>query len=158
MYTRPAPAYDSSFKYLFLRPAIRNTSDAISSIATIAKANGHNAAITMPKPAQPFKQAIADDSSESTTKKRKRKMKRKKSTVSNSNHVSTSPISAILRLRTMSTCREMPSCLSTARSQHAPNLAPIPPSQNASFLVPQLLVSLLGYVRYAEDMEATGQG
>ena len=58
----------------------------------------------MPKPAQPFKQAIAEDSLESTTVKRKRK-KKKYSTVSSSNPVNTSPWSAMPRLRTMSTCR-----------------------------------------------------
>ena len=119
-----------------------------------------NQALTMPKPAQSSKQkqeqqAIAEDSLESTTKKRRRRKKR--STVSSSNTVNTSLLPTIPRLRTMSICRESAPYLSTARIQHASNLAPLFVSQYAQFLASRL-ASPLGYIRDAEDMKATGQG
>ena len=113
-----------------------------------------NQAVIMPKPAQPSKQkqeqqAIAEDSLESTTKKRRRRKKK--------SPVNTSLLPTIPRLRAMSTCRESAPYLSTARIQHASNLAPLFVSQHAQLLASRL-ASPLGYIRDAEDMEATGQG
>ncbi len=113
--------------------------------------------VSVPKPAsqEQAQQATAEDSSESTTKKRRRR-KKKKSTVSSSSPVNTSPLSTVPRPCTMSTLRESTSCLSTARIQHAPNLAPILAFQHAQFLA--WLASPLNYIRDAKEMEATGQG
>jgi len=97
----------------------------------------------------------AKDSLESTTKKRRKK--KKKSTVSSSSPVNMSLLSTVPRPRNMSILRELSSCLSTARIQHAPNLAPLSASQHAHFLASRF-ASPLGYIRDAEEMEATGQG
>ena len=105
-----------------------------------------------PQPNQ-AQQTIAEDSLESTTKKRRRR--KKKSTVSSSNPVNTSPLPTIPRLRTMSTCREFTSCLSTARVQYTSNLAPLFASQHTSLFA---LASPLSYIRHAKDMKATDQG
>ena len=110
-------------------------------------------------------QIIAEDSSKSTTKKRRRKKKKK--SIASSSSVDTSQLSAVSRPRTISTLGEPSFSLSTARthasnlaplftSQHTPNLAPLFASQHAHYLA-SWLVSQLGYIRDAEEMEATGQ-
>ena len=80
-----------------------------------------------------------------------------KTAISNNSPVNTSPLSTIPRPCTTSTLRGPAPCLSTARIQHAPNLAPLFASEHAQSLA-SWLTSPLGYIRNAEEMEATGQG
>ena len=116
-------------------------------------------AVIMPKPAQqeqgqkhkPLPQAIAKDNTESTAESTTESI----SPIASSSAVNTSSLSSIPRSCTMSTLRESTFYLSTTRIQHAPNLAPLFASQHTSDFA---LASPLSYIRYAEDMEATGQG
>lgn len=78
------------------------------------------------------------------------------SSISSSSPVDASPLSTLSRSFTMSTLRGSAPCLGTARIQHASNLASILVSQLV-FRLAFRLVSLQWYIRYAEDMGATGQ-
>ena len=108
-----------------------------------------NQAVTMPELVQSSEQkqeqqVIAEDNTESTAESTAESI----SCIASSRPVNTSLLPTIPRLRTMSTCRESAFYVS-----------------NASFLAfffdffsASLFASLLGYMRHAEDMEATGQG
>ena len=107
---------------------------------------------------QPSTQSIAQQAqpSENTTEnitENTVKNTAEKSSTSKVNIKTTSLLSTIPRQRTTSVCRESASCLSKAPfliCQHAPLFAL---SNNTT-----LLASLPGYIRCAEEMEATGQG
>ena len=85
---------------------------------------------------EPLPQAIAEDNIESTTESILRIVSCRPD---NKSLLPTIPAQTVKQL-----CRESTPCLSTARIQYAP-------------LAPQL-ASLLGYIRDAEDIKATGQG
>ena len=122
------------------------------------------------QPEQPVQeQSNSENTAESTSKKTRKKSRRKKSITKknctiNSSNVNISVLSIIRRQRTTSTSRDFTSRFSNSpvafkhasllTFQHVLFLT----SQQYAFLFASRLASLLDYIRYAEDMEAIGQG
>ena len=104
--------------------------------------------VSMPKPTtqeleqekKPLPQAIAEDNMKSTAESI--------SGIASSRPDTTSLLSTIVSQSAIQICRESAPYLSTARISIAIQHAPLAPQ----------LASLLGYIRDAEDMKATGQG